>query len=121
MFAVEVQALSIPQFFLRVPPGGFFDDGDNFTLLEKENLLRDFRLGACDTHINFGGMDTEVYQVDLEQTGKDDYRPSFKKVDSRRKALMNEHILTLPRDSQVKNLAARFTGMVGNMYPIPTR
>lgn len=121
IFVEEARALAIPQFFLKVPTGGFFEDGETATLLEKENLLKDFRLSTFDTHINFEGIDAEVYQVDLEQTGKDDYRPSFKKIDSRRKALLNERILTLPRDSQVKNLAARLAEMVGNMYPIPDR
>lgn len=121
IFVEEAKALAIPQFFLKVPSGGFFDDGEQATLLENENLLKDFRLSMLDSHINFEGIDAEVYQVDLEQTGKDDYRPSFKKIDNRRKALLNEHILTLPRDSQVKNLAARLAEMIGNMYPIPDR
>jgi type III restriction enzyme len=121
IFVEEVKTLAIPQFFLRVPSGGFFEEGEQFTLLEKENLLKDFRLSTFDTHINFEGIDAEVYQVDLEETGKDDYRPSFKKIDTRRKALLNEHILTLPRDSQIKNLASRLAGMIGNMYPIPDK
>ena len=121
IFVEETKALAIPQFFLRIPTGGFFEEGEKFTLLEKENLLKDFRLSTFDTHINFEGIDAEVYQVDLEQTGKDDYRPSFKKIDTRRKALLNEHILTLPRDSQIKNLASRLADMIGNMYPIPDK
>jgi type III restriction enzyme len=121
IFVEEVKALAIPQFFLSVPSGGFFEEGEQFTLLEKENLLKDFRLSTFDTHINFEGIDAEVYQVDLEQTGKDDYRPSFKKIDTRKKVLLNEHILTLPRDSQISNLASRLAEMIGNMYPIPDK
>jgi type III restriction enzyme len=121
VFAEEAKELTLPQFFIRVPAGGFFDDGEELALLEKENLLKDFRLATFDTRINFEAIESEAYLVDLEQTGKDDYRPSFRKIDSGRKALLNEHILTLPRDSQIKNLAARFAEMIGNIYPIPDK
>jgi type III restriction enzyme len=114
-------SIAVPQFYTRVPAGGFFDDGDQLALLEKENLLKDFRLSSCDTTLNFEGIDAEAYRVDLEQTGADDYRPSFKKIDNRQKALLNAHILTLPRESQVKNLTARLSALIGNMYPIADR
>lgn len=117
----EARAIAIPQFFIQVPAGGFFAEAEKLALLEKENLLKDFRLSTCDTSLNFEGIDAEAYRVDLEQTGKDDYRPSFKKIDSRQKALLNAHILSLPRNSQVKNMAARLAEMIGNMYPIADR
>ncbi|WP_214169905.1 DEAD/DEAH box helicase [Citrifermentans pelophilum] len=121
IYLEEARAIAIPQFFIQVPAGGFFDEAEKLALLEKENLLKDFRLSTCDTSLNFEGIDAEAYRVDLEQTGKDDYRPSFKKIDSRQKALLNAHILSLPRDSQVKNMAARLAEMIGNMYPIADR
>lgn len=121
VFLEEARAIRLPQFFIRVPAGGFFDDAETLTLLESDNLLKDFRLGTCDTSVNFTGIDNEAYQIDLEQTGTDDYRPSFKKIDSRQKARLNEHILTLPREGQLKNLASRLAGMIGNMYPIADR
>ncbi len=118
VFLEEARAIRLPQFFIRIPAGGFFDKEETLTLLESDNLLKDFRLGTCDTSVNFTGIDNEAYQVDLEKTGEDDYRPSFKKIDSRQKARLNEHILTLPRESQLKNLAARLASLIGNMYPI---
>ena len=118
IYRETVKAVVIPQFFTQVPAGGFFDEPDQLVLLEKQNLLKDFRLSSCDTTLNFEGIDAEAYRVDLEQTGTDDYRPSFKKIDNRQKALLNAHILTLPHESQVKNLTARLASLIGNMYPI---
>jgi type III restriction enzyme len=118
IYLEEARTIRLPQFFIQVPAGGFFDAADTLALLEKENMLKDFRLGNCDTMLNFEGRQTEAYRVDLEQTGKDDYRPSFKKIDNRQKALLNAQILTLPHKSQVSNLAARLFDMIGNMYPI---
>lgn len=116
-----VKDIAIPQFFTKIPAVGFFEESDQLVLLEKENLLKDFRLSSCDTTLNFEGIDAEAYRVDLEQTGEDDYRPSFKKIDSRQKALLNAHILSLPHESQVKNLTVRLAGLIGNMYPIADR
>ena len=121
IYLEEAKAIAIPQFFIKVPAGGFFEAEEQFALLEKENLLKDFRLSTCDTSLNFDGIDAEAYRVDLEQTGKDDYRPSFKKIDSRQRDLLNTHIMTLPHASQVKNLAARLSEMIGSMYPIADR
>ena len=118
IYRETVKAIVIPQFFTQIPAGGFFDEPDQLVLLEKENLLKDFKLSSCDTTLNFEGIDAEAYKVDLEQTGTDDYRPSFKKIDNRQKALLNAHILSLPREFQVKNLTARLAGLIGNMYPI---
>lgn len=118
IYRETVKAIAIPQFFTQVPAGGFFEEPDQLALLENQNLLKDFRLSSCDTTLNFEGIDAEAYRVDLEQTGTDDYRPSFKKIDNRQKALLNAHILSLPRESQIKNLTARLAGLVGNMYPI---
>ena len=119
MFADEAKIIKLPQFFLRVPPGGFFDTEDQLLPLDKDNLLKDFRLSTCDTSVNFTGIDNEAYRIDLEKTGDNDYRPIFKKIDGRQKARLNEYILSLPRESQLKNLASRLSSLIGNMYPIP--
>ncbi len=121
IYREEAKAIAIPQFFVKVPASGFFEEEGQSALLEKENLLKDFRLGSCDTSLNFDGIDAEAYRVDLEQTGKDDYRPSFKKIDSRQRDLLNAHIMKLPHASQVKNLAARLAEMIGAMSPIADR
>ncbi|PZQ96454.1 MAG: RNA helicase, partial [Flavobacterium psychrophilum] len=43
MFEQSVQAVKLPQFFIKVPSdGGFFDAGDEWHKLAKENLLSNF-------------------------------------------------------------------------------
>lgn len=121
IFVNEAKEIRIPQFFIKVPACGFFEETETLALLEKDNLLQGFRLNICDTAINFTGVDVEAYQIDLEVTGKEDSRPSYKKIDPRKKERLNQHILTLPRESQIKNLSDRLASLVGNMYPIPDK
>lgn len=121
VFLQDAKNVCIPQFFTKVPPGGFFETEESLVLLDKDNLLADFKLRTCDVDLSFDAIDSEAYTVDLEVIGAEDYSPKFKKIDSRRKALLNAHILSLPQDKQVKNLASHLAGMMGNMFPIPDK
>lgn len=118
IFKNDIASLKIPQFFIKVDASGFFDDGETLQLFEKEELLKDFKLSRCDTQISFDNIDSEFYSVDLDQIGENDYTPKAFKLKERDKAKFSEYILSLPKDSQRKNLASRLSTLIGNMYPI---
>ena len=65
--AEEVSALRIPQFFLRSVPDLF---GDEFELLEKENLSEGFSLTGQDAQVSFELATGEMYRVDVEDHGE---------------------------------------------------
>jgi type III restriction enzyme len=122
VFATEAARIQLPQFFQKVESeGGFWDEGEAHVLLEPNELLTDFELSRCDIDITFGAVDTDVYAVDLEKIGENDYQASFKKLDARRRTQLNEYILSLPPESKLEAIIQRFRQIIGNMYPIADR
>ena len=119
IFAEQAKKIKLPQFFLKVHgSGGFFDEGENLVLFEKEELLKDFKLSNSDVNINFETVDSQVYRVDLEQISEEDYTPTYTKVDALRVSRLREKILSLPSKSKIEAVNKRFCELVGNMYPI---
>lgn len=118
IFRDEALAVRLPQFFIQVQNGGFFAEEQPFQLFEREELLKEFRLSQADATISFEDVETEVYRVDLEKLGDEDYAPRAFKLAARERARFTDYLLGLPRDSQVMNLVSRLTELVGNMYPI---
>lgn len=118
LFRSEVLAMRLPQFFVRVHNGGFFESDQPFQLFEREELLKEFRLSQGDATISFEDVDAEVYRVDLEQQGDEDYAPRAFKLATRERVLFTNYLLGLPLESQVTNLVARLANLIGNMYPI---
>lgn len=118
LFLPEIQALELPQFFLKVQIGGFFDDEDAFQLFEKEELLKDFKLAQADANIHFEDVESEMYRIDLEEIGKEEYAPKPFKINARDRERLNQHILSIPREGQIREVTARFASLIGNMYPI---
>jgi type III restriction enzyme len=118
IFRDEALALRLPQFFIQVQNGGFFEDEQPFQLFEREELLKEFRLSQGDATISFEDAETEVYRVDLEQLGDENYAPRAFKLAARERVHFTNYLLSLPRGSQVMNLVSRLAELVGNMYPI---
>jgi type III restriction enzyme len=83
IFRNEALALRLPQFFIRVQNGGFFEEEQPFQLFEREELLKEFRLSQGDASISFEDVETEVYRVDLEQLGDENYAPRAFKLAAR--------------------------------------
>ena len=118
IFRDEALAVRLPQFFIQVQNGGFFAEEQPFQLFEREELLKEFRLSQGDSTMSFEDVETEVYRVDLEQLGDENYAPRAFKLAARERARFTDYLLGLSRDSQVMNLVSRLTELVGNMYPI---
>jgi type III restriction enzyme len=69
-------------------------------------------------NISFEDVETEVYRVDLEQLGDENYAPRAFKLAARERVKFTNYLLALSRESQVMNLVSRLAELVGNMYPI---
>jgi type III restriction enzyme len=118
LFREEVMNLALPQFFIKVQNGGFFDTDQSFQTFEREELLKDFRLSQGDATISFDDLETEVYRVDLEQLGDENYAPKAFKLAVNERMRFTAYLLSLPQTSQIANLVTRLTELIGNMYPI---
>ena len=86
IFREEALATRLPQFFIQVPNGGFFESEQPFQLFEREELLKEFRLSQGDATISFEDVETEVYRVDLERLGDENYAPRAFKLAARERA-----------------------------------
>jgi type III restriction enzyme len=118
VFREDALSLSLPQFFIEVKTGGWFDEDGKYQLLERDQLLTDFRLAHADSSVDFANVDAQVYKVDLEKVGEGDYAPKPFKVNVKDRQELNRLMLTGTRESQVKNVTARMMALIGNMYPI---
>lgn len=118
LFKDDVNTLKLPQFFIEVETGGWFDDDQSLQLLEREELLKSFQLAQADATISFEDVDAEMYRVDLERIGEDDYAPRPFKVQVRERSLLNDYILAGSHESQINNLTSHLSGLIGKMYPL---
>ena len=118
VFREDALPLSLPQFFIEVKTGGWFDEDGKYQLLERDELLADFRLAHADSSVNFDNVDAQVYKVDLEKVGEGDYAPKPFKVNVKDRQELNRLMLTGTHGIQEKNVADRMMALIGNMYPI---
>lgn len=118
IFRSEIQSLRLPQFFMPVENGGFFAADEPLQLFEHEELLKEFKLSQGDATISFDDVESEVYRVDLESLGDENYAPRAFKFGAKDRAKFTQYLLQLPADSQVRNLVTRLAALIGHMYPI---
>ena len=96
--AEEVSALRIPQFFLRSVPDLF---GDEFELLEKENLSEGFSLTGQDAQVSFELATGEMYRVDVEDHGE--AVPKYKRADSELSEYIRNRMAQLPPEQKIQS------------------
>ena len=118
VFREGALSLILPQFFIEVKTGGWFDDKSKYQLLERDHLLGDFQLMHADSTVNFDNVDAQMYRVDLEKSGEDDYAPKPFKVNMKERQKLNSMMLVGTHETQITNVTDRMMALIGNMYPI---
>lgn len=114
----QVSEIKLPQFHLHVQQNTIFNTG--LELLSQEPLLRNFKLSNEDIKIDFEQISSDLYQVDIEETGRSQYDARFTRIeDSMVKEPVVAYILSKPKESQVKDIAHQLIRIIGDMYPIP--
>lgn len=96
--AEEVSSLRIPQFFLRTEPDLF---GDEFELLEPDNLSEGFSLAGQDAQINFELATGDMYSVDVEEKGE--AVPKYKRASSELSEYIRDHLAKLPPEKKIQS------------------
>ncbi|MCC5944564.1 MAG: DEAD/DEAH box helicase family protein [Bernardetiaceae bacterium] len=113
-----IDKIEFPQFFIKVTASDIF--GTDEELLNRESLLKDFKLSDEDIKIDFDKISSDLYRIDIEETIKNEYRPSFIKIeDTDVKNPIVEYILAKPKDNQIIEITHQIVSIIGNMYPIP--
>lgn len=118
IFKDQALAIRMPQFFVKVAQTGWFVDVDAKQLLERNELLTEFRLGSADSSISFEDVAGEMYRVDLELQGDKDYAPKPFRIDVAGRHRFNELILTQTYESQVLAIVQRLESIIGDMWPL---
>lgn len=121
VFEESAKAIKLPQFFVKLPSdGGFFDTGDEWHKLAKENLLSNFVLANLDATINFSAIESDVYAVDAEDIGNGESSLAFKPVKKEQKDRFNKIIKSQPLSGQVTSIVGRLFSLLGknSFYPI---
>jgi type III restriction enzyme len=112
-----INKIEFPQFFIKVTASDIF--GTDEELLNRESLLKDFKLSDEDIKIGFDQISSDLYKIDLEEGKKNEYRPSFTKIeDSMVKDPISEYILAKPKENQITDITHQMMQIIGNMYPI---
>src|SRR5690606_34922370 len=112
-------ALSLPQFFLKIPANDLFGQEEAEVPVEKEHLLEGFSLSKADANIVFDNITAELYKVDLDETKKE-HTPTFVRIDGDIKESVLAYILDPSRkDSRIDNTASVIMELIGKMDPIP--
>lgn len=115
--AEVINKIDFPQFFIKVTASDIF--GTDEELLNRESLLKDFKLSDEDTKIDFDRISSDLYKVDLEEAKKDEYRPSFTKIeDEAVKDPIAEYILAKPKENQITDITHQIMQIIGSMSPI---
>ena len=118
-FKAAAKAIHLPQFHLKVASNAMFGIGDQ-VLLNQESLLKDFKLSKYDTLLDFDQIQSDLYKVDLQEAKKDEYTPSFMKIEnSMLKEPLVDYILAKPKENQIKDISYQLMSTIGNLYPIP--
>ena len=106
-YKANVEAVQIPQFFLETSPDLF---GDDYDLLEPENLSKGFSLSGQDAHISFELSTGEMYRVDLQEQG--DAVPKYMRVSKRDSEFLREYLARLPQEKKVNACIDNICGII---------
>lgn len=96
--AREASALKVPQFFLRSVPDLF---GDEFELLEPENLSDGFSLAGQDAQVHFELATGDMYRVDIAENGE--AVPKYKRADSELSEYIRNRLAKLPPEQKIQS------------------
>lgn len=119
-FAESASAIALPQFFQKVQTGGFFGDDEQWQKLSKNDLLSCFVLANLDANVVFDAVDSEIYQVDLNDIGNGESSVDFKALEKTQKQRLNSIIRNQSNEGQVTSVVGLLFDSLGKgtFYPI---
>ncbi len=95
-FREETQAVHIPQFFLQSTPDLF---GDEYELLEPENLSVGFSLSGQDAQVSFELATGEMYTVDIQAEGE--AIPKYMRTAKNESEYIRDFLAALPPEKKI--------------------
>ncbi len=105
-FIETASTMRIPQFFKKDVPDLF---GDEYELLEPENLSEGFSLEGQDAQISFDLATGEMYRIDLQEQG--DAIPKYMRTSKEESKYIREYLAKLPEETKIRSC----TNMICNL------
>ncbi|TXI80580.1 MAG: restriction endonuclease [Flavobacteriales bacterium] len=117
--AALAKGIRLPRFVVQVPGNIFTGDEASWDELSQEPLLKDFRLSAQNTEIDWESIESELYAVDLEGTTGGQVNPAFRKIlQSEVREPVMAYILAKPAEARLNDVADQVLARIGDMWPI---
>jgi type III restriction enzyme len=115
----QAQQIILPKFVIEVPQNDFLDMGQGETqLLDRVNLLKNFKLSNKDIDIPFKSITSDLYKIDTEKTSDEGYKMVSLKIDNVLRERITAYILAKPKESQIKDIAYQIIKQIDKMPPI---
>ena len=106
-YKADVEELRIPQFHKKVVADLF---GDEYELLQPENLSEGFSLAGQDAQMSFELATGEMYQVDIQEQGE--AVPKYKRASKTDSEFIQQYLESLPPEGQIRQSAATIAHQV---------
>lgn len=97
-YSDSVEGLRLPQFYLKTTPDLF---GDEYSLLQPENLSEGFSLAGADANISFELATGEMYSIDVHEEGI----PKYMRVSASESQYLRNVLSKMPAENRITNCA----------------
>ena len=115
-FKALAEKIVLPQFFIETPKISVFDV-TNEVKLDYENLLTNFDLKNQSIDIDFDSISIDLYEVDVEESTKNDSRFMRAKATEEMQKLYLKAFSQQSNEGKVKTLTANLIKQMGNVPP----
>jgi type III restriction enzyme len=118
--AKQAHTIALPKFVIEIPKNEFLLMEEGSTqLLDRVNLLKDFKLSDKDIVIPFKSISSELYKIDTEEISNGEYKMSpFKIENNSVQEQITNYILAKPKEGQIKDLAYFVVKQIDKLPPI---
>lgn len=96
-YKAEALKIRLPQFFIKTVPDLF---GDEYELLEPENLSDGFSLSGQNANISFELATGEMYRVDIQEQGE--AVPKYKRASKDESEYIRNYLAKLPPEKKIE-------------------
>ena len=120
-FHQVAESIELPQFYKKLDENilsqelVFEELSQGEVFLNRDQLLKNFKLSSKDIDIDFNNVSAEIVKVDYDEIRKD---AIISKFSVQAKKMLTDSIVAKPKEKQVKDITSIMVGKIGNMTPI---
>lgn len=121
-FHQVAEKIELPQFYKKLDENSlnqflvFEELNQGEVFLNRDQLLKNFKLSSKDIEIDFNTVSADIVKVDFDENRKDTI---ISKFSVQAKKILTDSIVAKPKEKQVKEITSIMVNKIGNMTPIP--